>query len=306
MAYQPVERNEVVGKLEAAIAKIRTLGVDIERGRVKTYLDTLRNPDATMEQASIAVHESEDLCEGLLSVSLDQLEKVRHKLPRLCGGPLLATAHSPNDPGRDLVFELATAAFLANCGVSPELEAPTDVSCATKHGRLSIECKRPRGRSGLFNALRDSFKQISDFRRTGMVGLAAVSIDASLIAVPDNKTFQVRNTRIGREGMDARGLAMLASCRPEIQRFRRNARQDAMVTAFMFRYTARVLLGADSPTSFRSWRVESNVSIYAPDFRALYDVLSGSPIFEPGVHTVDRNDPRLAHPGPTWFPRTSD
>ena len=273
-------------RLARVVARFRSIGVDLDRGRLRAYAAALA-ATATREGTDDpdvrkllwhAACEVEDL-EAAASLSDDALEAV-------CAGDLVFTSTSGLDQGRNLCFELVTAAKLGEVsGHRSALQAPSDAVNEIEGQVLLVECKRPSTSKGLGRCITDGYRQLSEHKRAGANGIGALSVEVTALANPDFGVFQAPNREAAINGLYRHILRVFAECKDPLTRAGRNIRSDANVHMMMFRL--KCMSGNGGPPDITTiWQLQPVVPLNSPDFARLYRFMRGHPDFSPGVTYV--------------------
>lgn len=188
-------------KYLAALAWMRAIGVDIERGRTAHYEKILGYwkdayriaPDDEVKDvfpdfvssvfeidSFIKIHEAF----GQFSVSL--LEPLIHKLNKGVKGPIdISNETSKSTTARNYIFEVAVAARLHMPikGVDAILDTPTDTGVKYENKKIWIECKRVTRASKLEANIKDASKQLETqlSKKTGSGHRGMVALDVTKI-----------------------------------------------------------------------------------------------------------------------------
>lgn len=270
--------SEIAADLRNLVDRLRTIGIDLDRGRVRRYLQILESRNGTADERITAATEATCLAE-IAALPLEALEPVRHRLGELCAGPF---APDPNhaDQGRDLAFELQVAAKLLEASDQVSLSNPADVTLTRGDRQMLVECKRPTSRPALGRAIVKAYRQLSEHRRSGVRGFGAIAIDSSMIVNPLNGILQAPQGSPpirGDECTTRLNFALEMLLREEQHSLRRsaaNTRSDSLNHIFLFRTFALVDIGGRAPIRTTAWRVTPAVSDGSHEFLQIHDWLS--------------------------------
>lgn len=293
---RPRPITEIAVDLNEVIKYFEELGVSLMRGRIRAYADAL---DAAVRGEHVdrallwsAACEVSDL---VAASALDStaIQPVRHRLATICGGDPVFTAQSGDDPGRNLCFELITAAMLQSAGVRSELQNPSDVTSNVGDARLLVECKRPTTLRALARCLKEGYRQLSEHRRNGHVGFGAIALEVSALVNPDFGVLVAEDAATAVCIVYRHIQKVFQRSREHLARAARNARQDAGVHLLLFR--VKCMTGDDlgPPNVTQVWHLEPTVHVRSPEFQALYELMKKQPGFTPGVMVIDPDDSRL-------------
>lgn len=271
-------------RLAKVFARFAAMGVDLNRGRLKAYAAAVAAPQSA-DRATLwaAACEVDDLITAA-SLSDDALESVRARLPELCAGDNVFTAESGLDQGRNLCFELITAAKLAELSGRPSaLQSPADAVNTIDGQPLLVECKRPTTQKGLARCLTEGYRQLSEHRRAGAQGVGALSVEVTALVNPHFDVLVAPSREAAVDGLYRHILRVFEVSREHLARGARNARRDANVQMMMFRAKCMSGNGTDPPDITTVWQLQPLVSLDSPAFATLYEHLSHHPDFSPGV-----------------------
>lgn len=127
----------------------------------------------------------------------------RRKLRDLSRGEANYFTAGDADQGRDIGFELATAAMFCVAGLDARLDAPADVAVFRAGARnLQIECKRPRRPTGLGSNLMRAYEQIADHRAETADSIALVAVDLTRVINPEFRPIQHASIAIAADSFD--------------------------------------------------------------------------------------------------------
>ncbi|MEO8459456.1 MAG: hypothetical protein ABI451_02910 [Dokdonella sp.] len=290
MAPLRVTPRQFREQLERSIDVCGTMGIDINKGRIASYLAVFRTLEAASDNVTqlldrqlvwAACCETYDLSSlGLLPTGT--LLSCRHRLHRLATGPGLYTDAGSADPGRDLAFELKTALSFFEAGAEISMSSPADVVASFDDEKVLVECKRINRKGGLRRRLEEGFDQFLQHRKTES-GLGILALDITRVV---NKEFGVmvatqeaQATEIHREIE-----SVLANVQEERRRANRNISNPSDVDALMF----RVLCMAGTPDGAlesvgSTWQIHPLMESNTKRFRRLYDVMQRLPGADPGI-----------------------
>lgn len=287
---------QIATDLGKVITYFEELGLSLMRGRIRAYADVLdaAGRGERVERALLwsAACEVSDL---VAASSLDStaIQPVRHRLAAICDGDPVFTAQSGDDPGRDLCFELITAAMLQAAGVRSELQNPSDVTSIVAGSRLLVECKRPTTLPALGRRLKQGYRQLSEHRRNGYVGFGAIALEVSALVNPDFGVLVAKDTETAVNNVYGHIQKIFRQSSEYLARAARNARHDAGVHLLLFRVRCMTGDGLGPPNVTTVWHLEPAVSLSSPEFKALYELMKKQPAFTPGVTVIDPHDSRL-------------
>ena len=288
---------EMAVALRDVIKYFEGLGVSLMRGRIRAYADALdavgRGEHVDRALLWSAACEVSDL---VAASSLDStaLQSVRHRLPTICGGDPVFAAQSGHDPGRDVCFELITGAMLQAGGVRSGFQNPSDVTSTIRDSRLLVECKRPTTLRALGRRLQEGYRQMSEHRRNGYVGVGAIALEVSVIVNPEFGVLVAKDSMTAVNYVYGHIQQVFRHSSEHLARAARNLRQDAGVHLLMFR--VKCMTGDDKapPNVTDVWHLEPTVQLNSPEFLALYALMKEQPAFTPGVVVIDPDDSRLS------------
>lgn len=287
---------EIAVDLKKIVRYFDELGVSLMRGRISAYADALdaAGCGGRVDRALLwsAACEVSDL---LAASSLDSttLQPVRHRLTAICGGDPVFTAQSGDDPGRNLCFELVTAAMLQVAGVRSELQNPSDVAGSVTESRLLVECKRPTTLPALGRRLQQGYRQLSEHRRNGHGGFGVIALEISALVNPNFGVLVAKDTETAVNYVYGHIQQVFRQSREHLARAARNARHDAGVHLLLFRVQCMTGDDIGPPNVTTVWHLEPTVPLSSPEFNALYQLMEKQPSFTPGVLVIDPNDSRL-------------
>ena len=289
MAEFAVDLNKVIRYFEE-------LGVSLMRGRIRAYADVL-NAAARGEHVDRALLwsaacEVSDLVSAA-SLNSTAIQPVRHRLAAVCGGDPVFTAQSGDDPGRNLCFELITAAMFQAAGARSELQNPSDVTSVVAGSRLLVECKRPTTLPALGRRLLQGYRQLSEHRRNGHVGFGAIALEVSALVNPDFGVLVAKDTETAVNNVYGHIRKVFRQSSKHLARAARNARGDAGVHLLLFRVQCMTGDGLGPPNVTTVWHLEPTVPLGSPEFNALYQLMQKQPAFTPGVMVINPDDSRL-------------
>ncbi|QOW24694.1 hypothetical protein [Lysobacter sp. H23M47] len=284
----------IAGSLRQALDYVEaSTGINLHRGRLREYLELLDRAAAgeCVDGPSLwgAALESADI-EAAATLRADVLTRVRHRLGELAAGPLV-----PNglpDAGRDLAFELATASLMQGVDPDVDMERPSDVVlCAEGHPVL-IECKRPSSAGAFRRRMIDGYRQLSNHRRDGQAGYGAIAADLSLLVNPGNGILPAESRDAAINALYGHIRLWLQMAAEELQRARRNVRDDAGVHLLFFRLRCLVGIANGPPVVAQVWHAEPLIALDSPEFALIYRAMCRVQHFSREVHIVDAADPR--------------
>mgnify|MGYP000897203880 CR=1 FL=1 len=282
---------EIAHQLEQAIAACATIGIDIHRGRIATYVKTLR--DAADEHATppardliwAAVCEASDI-ESLALLPQQVLQGCIERLRTLHTGAAMYVDADQNDQGRDTAFELRTALAFHQGGATVSMGVPSDVVACFGEHRVLIECKRIKTLAALRRRILEAYKQFSNHRHRGETAPGIVALDVTLLVNPDFGILVAQNDAEAQNLLHAHVELAMAQASDELQRAARNIRVDAGIDAFMIRVLC--MTGRPDGTGQSTacvWRIQPLVHVRSERFAALYNFLQNLPGFEHGIYT---------------------
>lgn len=287
---------EIAIELRKVIDYFDGLGVSLMRGRIRTYADAL---DAAGRREHIdrallwsAACEVSDLV-AASSLDFTLLRPVRHRLTQICGGDPVFTAHSGDDAGRNLCFELITAAMFQAGGIPTTLQNPSDVTTTVGDTRLLVECKRPTTLPALGRRLVEGYRQLSEQRRSGHVGFGAIALEISALVNPDFGVLVAKDTATALNSVYGHIQRVFKRSSKYLARAARNARQDAGIHLLLFRVKCMTGDGLNPPNVTQVWHLEPTVHVNSPEFHTLYELMKQQPSFTPGITVMDPDDSRL-------------
>ena len=287
---------QIAADLGKVITYFEELGLSLKRGRIRAYADVLdaagRGEHVDRALLWSAACEVSDL---VAASSLDStaIKPVRHRLEAICGGDPVFTAQSGADPGRNLCFELVTAAMFQAAGVRSELQNPSDVTSIVAGSRLLVECKRPTTLPALGRRLQQGYRQLSEHRRNGHVGFGAIALEVSALVNPDFGVLVAKDTETAVNNVYGHIQKVFRQSSKYLARAARNARHDAGVHLLLFRVQCMTGDGLGPPNVTTTWHLEPTVALSSPEFKALYELMKKQPAFTPGVTVIDPDDSRL-------------
>jgi hypothetical protein len=255
--------------LRDVVRHFELLGLPIGRGRIRSYLELIdaaaRGEHVERSLIWATACEVDDL---VAAASLDpaSLGPVRHRMAKLCAGDLVLTSKSRPDPGRDLCFELVTAAMLQKIGVQSKLESPSDVVNMVGGQALLVECKRPTTFAALGRRLKDGYRQMSEHRRAGHVGVGAIAVEVSVLVNPGFDVLVAESQSRAIDGLYGHIQRVFQEARIHLAEAARNARRDAGVHLLMFRVKCMAGDGVETPYITTVWHLEPVVSLASPEF----------------------------------------
>jgi hypothetical protein len=180
--------DAVVADLEAIQAKLHTAGIRVNpSSRIRVYHSTLLHfraaakdqipgDEVDLRLVQQSVHDTEQL-----TVIIEELgggpasDAWRDKIHHLLGGSTLPQEDRGHTPGRDLQFELYTAALCSRAGCSVQLIEP-DIRVVADGWSFSIAAKRPKSAAKLEHHIRKARKQIVKTRMDGIIALDLSSV----------------------------------------------------------------------------------------------------------------------------------
>ena len=281
----PRTRLTVFGdRLAQVFARFKALGIDLDRGRLKAYATAFAAPHSA-DRATLwsGACEVDDLM-AAASLSDDALEAVRDRLPELCAGDIIFTDESGLDQGRNLCFELVTAAKLAQMSGKPSaLQNPADAVNNIDGTLLLAECKRPSTLKGLARCLTEGYRQLSEHRRAGVQGVGVLSVEVTSLVNPRFDVLVAPSREAAMDGLYAHILKVFEVSKEYLDRGARNARKDANVQMMMFRAKCMTGNGRDPPDITTVWQLQPLIPLDSRDFVKLYRHLSNHPDFTQGI-----------------------
>lgn len=282
----PRTLTAIATDLRDVVRHFELLGLPIGRGRIRSYLELL---DAAVRGDPVdrgliwaAACEVEDLV-SVASLDPASLGPVRHRIADLCAGDLVFTSQSKHDPGRNLCFELVTAAMLQRVGGQSKLGSPSDVVNMVGGQALLVECKRPTTFAALGRRLKDGYRQMSEHRRAGHVGVGAIAVEVSVLVNPGFDVLVAESQSRAIDGLYGHIQRVFQVARIHLADAARNARRDAGVHLLMFRAKCMAGDGAATPYIASVWHLEPVVSLASPEFSQLYYLMKNHSEFNPGI-----------------------
>ena len=289
---------EIAVALRDAVKHFESFGISLMRGRISTYADAL-DAAGSGEQVDRALLWSAacEVSDLVAAATLDSvaLQPVHFRLTTICGGDPVFTSESGHDPGRNLCFELITAAMLQTNGGRSKLQSPSDVSATFGGMHLLVECKRPTTMPALGRRLKEGYRQLSEIRRKGYGGFGAIALDVSAIVNPDFGVLVAKDAATAANMVYGQIQRVFRNSNEYLARAARNLRQDAGVHLLLFRVKCMTGDGKEPPNVTQVWHLEPMVQLNSPEFQALYTMMSKLPAFTPGVVAIDGTDWRLPH-----------
>ena len=273
--------------LQVVIKHIEAMGITFNRGRIRAYMDVFQQAERNDPALSrgllyAAVSEVYDLV-ACTKMSAAELKPVRHRLKKICAGDNVLTAANEHDPGRDLCFEIVTAAMYRGNGLTSELGKPSDVLVRLGGQQVLIECKRPTTLNAIGRNLKKGFGQMSVHRRAGRGGIGVVALDLSVLVNPTAAPIGAFGSDAAVDNLYERIKFTITDAQPQIKRATCYLRSDARVHAILMRAKC---LSQDENGSMRVvqvWQVHPVYPIGSPEINTFYALCSRLPAFMPGL-----------------------
>lgn len=208
---------------------------------------------------------------------------VEHRLRLLCKGHVYPVSLDAHDPGRDLLFELVTAAQLVHSGAAVHL-CPGDAYINLENGSsLLVECKRVASPSGLRHRLEEALDQFAGHKRGNAYDIGLVALDLSRWVNPERGVLVAENARAVSDAVHAHIELHLRDASAELARAQRNISNYDCVDALLLRVQSMAADRSGREFVVNIWRVANVVAPDSERFNKLYHLLSGTPGFEPGL-----------------------
>lgn len=288
--------RQLLSALDQAVERFRRLDVDLDRGRVAAYRRVLQKSSdggsVSRDDLWTASLETVNL-ESAAALSDQHLEAVRHRLHLLSSGRPAYRADDKSDQGRDLMFELLTAAMLLRGGHAVTLDNPSDVRLDIADEPLLVECKRPSTDAALGRRLKEAYRQISEHRRAGATGAGAVAIDASVLVNPGRLIATGADREEQMRHMYQAIQYTLSRARKEVERALRSARPDADVRLWMIRFQCLAGDELSAPSAAEVWHLEPRLSLDSPEMAGIYRALNAHPSFTAPSERADLNPSKI-------------
>jgi len=292
----PRNARDIAGDLRRVIDYFRGIGVNINRGRIQLYLSTLdaagRGEPVDRGLLWSAACEVADLVQ-IVTLDPNVLAPVSHRLAGIPGGDPTYKAASGEDPGRNLCFELITAATLQAGGQRSQLQNPSDVTNTIAGSALLVECKRPTTNLALGRCLKKGYKQLSEHRRNGHTGYGVIALDVSALVNPDFGILIDVDAASAVRAVYGHIQRVFGRASEHLARAARSSRADAGVHLLMFRVRCMTGDGKSPANTTVVWHLEPVVRLDSAEFRAIYEAMSRQPAFTPGVIVLNADDARL-------------
>jgi len=192
---EDVTYASLLTRYENALAWYASLGAAIHNSRLHLYQQTLRSliaghedPEplglADRERAIVntlfEVNQHCDIYKGLAGRHDDH---VKDRISFVPDGPWQYTDERPStssNRGRNVVFELVVASWLARSGFEIVREAVGDLTLRVDDAVIALECKRPQSGAGFERAVKDAGRQVRHrlkrYRKSYVRGLVAVEV----------------------------------------------------------------------------------------------------------------------------------
>lgn len=277
--------------LRRAVDHIARVGIDINKGRIREYFAAFDSAAAKrfverklLFSAAESTHDLEQLC----GIPVEKLQAVRTRLGKIAGGDAVHSIASGHDPGRDLIFELLTAAFLGGFATDVDLQRPSDASAVVDGHPIQIECKRPTSSTALANSLTGAYKQLYEHRRRGIEGFGIVAVDASLLINPHGGYLPAASPQIASDHLVAYLVKMKHDAQAELARWERNRKDEARVHMLLFRI--RVMAGDEvaAPYVAEQWAAELQQDQPEGELATLYEIVQRHASTTPGITAIPR------------------
>jgi len=180
----------------------------------------------------------------------------RTKLRMLGRGELHYFEAGNDDQGRDIGFELSTAAYFCMAGLNAQLDAPADVAVVREDGRsFQIECKRPRRVASLAANLMRAYEQIADHRHEAPDAIAMVAIDLTLVWNPEFRPIRYPTMLAAANAFDEHLYNFELKNRQAYVDARHNSRGAELMSGRLYKFQGMFHLDDGTTNVGTFWRI---------------------------------------------------